>query len=135
MITAHCKNYNNYFISKYKFNIFQSYGKWKSYYFPTLILIFWSSWSLYFNFTRIFINISNYKSRYKHSKNFERLSWKNSFWRIRPSGMVPLILYVPWMVHCIGNYAPMYQIGCIKKVAQKPQNITYINCFPCLEVS
>ncbi len=33
------------------------------------------------------------------------------------------------------NHTPVHQIGYIKKVAQKPRNSAYIDCFPCLEVS
>jgi len=46
--------------SKLKYIIFWSSRRRRSYFIPTFILILWTSWSLYFNFTWIWTNLTYY---------------------------------------------------------------------------
>lgn len=56
--------------SKLKYIIFWSCWRRRPNFISTFILIFWTSWSLYFNFTRIWYNFSYYFTRKRKKRNF-----------------------------------------------------------------
>ena len=59
--------------SKFKYFIFWPFRRWRPYFISAFILIFWSPWSLYFNFTWIWFNFSYNLQWKKKKRNF----WKN----------------------------------------------------------
>jgi len=68
-----CFSWSYYYIinrSKFKYIIFWSYRRRRSYFISTFILIFRTPRSLYFNSSRIWYNFSYYFSRKKEKRNF-----------------------------------------------------------------
>jgi len=82
-------SWSNYYIinrSKFKYFFLWPNRRRRPYFISTFILIFWSSRSLYFNFTRIWNSITYYFSRKKKERNIWSFRYNlcnNFYWIFR----------------------------------------------------
>lgn len=115
LLTSFSRSYHNIINrSKSKFIILWTIRRWRPYSIPTFILILWAPRSLYFNFTRIWFNLTNYFKWKRQKRNIWKLKYNLRnirYWIFRVYCMSPSYIYCrtgcwyPSLLHsCYNSY-------------------------------